>query len=1588
MKESNLRLRLVVRRHDLPEVRLLFSINLQDEPTIAALLEQVNDTVPLESPDWGLDDYVVEIEDSHGHAFECLHFQAVATILDRDEEVIVRPLFTVDRKKRLLSGRHQISTDGKHLVDGVPFGKPRLRAPRGRPPIDIPPLKKRRITFDHEEEDAQGEEEDDDESYREGGSDAEDQEDAPLMLMENGEEGDEPSVVRIQAAFDDADNRDEEGEQAADYELEEGEEEEEEEDLEGEEIDEEELLDELRDLQRENDDLGEEAPSLHQQPATGQRTPAESEPDVDLARLNKITALRRAFPAVDCHVYEDVLRRNALNERMAFRELSKSYEASMTLDQMGDLLASFSCPVLPSSNNFDAGAEEQGAESDAESTSSLVKRFDRRGFPSGSILDGSASRAAAEALRLAGHAVKAPVHTRFDDDNADENVGNDGDSSSSDSSSSDSEDDDEDFNEDNESESDGSSNSDSDGSSSESDKSDDSDSADEDSGPELAPTKPVARSDLSGRSGLSGGASEPANESSQSKKRKRGPAVDNTAETASVQDSSSSDDSSDSSSESESEDSSSDSSDEDSEREATSTTTVASSKVALPKPATAVTQETQPDTATKRSPPGQGLSKTKARNARRKLALKAKKAALTSTATPSMDGGETGAASSQPSKTKDAEFQQRKQALLDQLATQNSQPMPPTPTGALASSQRDAAKAVGILPAAAQREDADASPSTLEAMSQQRSKLDVGAGRRMLFASLGLRNPKTKADEEKIRGDLMKGIRPLANHRIEEPSAAESGFSTEPNQLPEEAEDEDPEAWRSKITYSAVECVQEGVELSEPPFPFVQRWDPQQQNSWRNKRGGRGKRKDRNQGSFYEDDGALPNAKKQRVNDAEQDTSFATDAHDYTQDVEPELNYDDIPESGSSGATAEQPSQFADMDDLPSIPEELSALPTLELSEAKPGMVITWKQMIVSKATNWAPNILDLTAVIVSIDEVSEELRVVLARRDRHLDGKEKVFDEEGNRVYDRFDAPDDDDDAAEGEDHEGYRTVQFSDMMDPRIVQQPLRSLQRATLDDIVESQDQADTVMADHEGLADGGLGEKTFDHAGEDGLVSSEHREPERDGIEAHPPSRTDGHDDLLNEHSYGSVIPDSVPHHMLEAPITSLSSKNLSSLAEDISITDDTRHEISVMINEAGFRADVSPTVAKATRFSIEDLSSPSRQLDEEMSEAAVVASHQGSRSPAPAAQSSRAPSTLRELALPLDTAVDGQAAASADNEQTTPKANALQSSVIVAPLQSSQLPVPASSASSVRSGRQPANEYSVDWSDDDLLHRSEELGEDHAALDHSRMDTTMMDDISTPTRPVSTMKSVVDESDNPFTSSPLPSLEEMFSSAPFRATQSPVRLNHSLVGKAAAHVDEEYEDAIRRIEGSEGQEDDQDQIRGPSPSPVTWDESRGQIKEERWSRAAIVQKGKAPASFFKAVSPPPKLVTQETSSELPKRRRTTATGNQKEDGIPEGSQVVSLLTSSPEPEVEEHYLDDSKDSTYAGHGNDSDASPVGKGWLRKALPGRAVVKGSKAKVDGGRGKRGVSLSALPAAKKAREAVNGKGIRGRRKTSVKF
>lgn len=148
-----MRLQLSVRRHTLPVIDILFSTrSLNPDPatsnpgaTIAQLLQDIHDVVPLQNDDWGLEDYAVEV-----NGYECLHFAPYESVLRDNDQVVIRALKTEDLRRRRLGGRHQISSDGKHLIDGVTFGREWLRK-SARPVVQIPPRKRRRLELEDTE---------------------------------------------------------------------------------------------------------------------------------------------------------------------------------------------------------------------------------------------------------------------------------------------------------------------------------------------------------------------------------------------------------------------------------------------------------------------------------------------------------------------------------------------------------------------------------------------------------------------------------------------------------------------------------------------------------------------------------------------------------------------------------------------------------------------------------------------------------------------------------------------------------------------------------------------------------------------------------------------------------------------------------------------------------------------------------------------------------------------------------------------------------------------------------------------------------------------------------------------------------------------------------------------------------------------------------------------------------------------------------------------------------------------------------------------------------------------------------------------
>ncbi|KAG5926107.1 hypothetical protein E4U42_003651 [Claviceps africana] len=819
MSTQDIRLRLAVRRHGVPEVKLVWPCKRSADVTIAKLLASVNEAVPLESGEWGLEDYAVELVGADGDSYECLHFQLVAQTLKDEDQLIIRSLLTDDVIRRRISGRHQISADGKHLVDGVAFGRPWLRAPRDRPAIELPPRKRARI-----------------EGHEMGMAELEPDR---LLLLEG------PPELR-----DEENDGDDDGEGDADWKPKQRRniscDSSEQDENDGSTSDGSDSDGEHLEWSRE--ELDEEIKALRDADSASK----DDHSDTHECSVEHLAALRTAYPLLSFATIEKELSTQKQNLRKTYDALQKSTNPSLSFDDMMDRMV--------------MGILDQ-TESSPVQERPVDILLNRRPPPQRPLIEEVVSDGPAA-------------------------------SSSSDATSSD------------------------DVSSSESSSEDEGDEDEDDDDDE---------SSFHGDDGSSSGSS------------------------------------SDDGSEGSSDESSSDSSDE-----------------SVSEPVKdAAKRRIQQDNA-----PSQGLSRTQKRNARRR---KQKAMIRQTTSTPSAG---------------DAELRARKEALLGALQADvgeaGRQESPAHPGAAASTPNGDATVAAA---------------TSAQSSAQRRARVDMSAGRRMLFGALGLKNPKSKADEERIKQGLMSGAKPLHNSRIVEVDDDGHG-----SKQAAPGDDDDPDAWKSRVRYRAVECCHEGMELSEPPFPFVQRWDPQQQYGSMRKR--KRKAQELDADDFYEP--SRPNGCESTNRDPFKSNMVGkadTDAH--------------VAETtfASNGTNGHAEADEADeAEDLPPVPEDPSRLPALERGAAKQGMVITWKQCTMSKATQWQPVMSSLTGeVLVSDPPECGGIPVRLAFRDREY--KEKVYDERtGQRIYDKFETPDFEDEDG-GEEDDGLRTVAWEEMTEPRIL-------------------------------------------------------------------------------------------------------------------------------------------------------------------------------------------------------------------------------------------------------------------------------------------------------------------------------------------------------------------------------------------------------------------------------------------------------------------------------------------------------------------------------------------------------------------------
>lgn len=331
------------------------------------------------------------------------------------------------------------------------------------------------------------------------------------------------------------------------------------------------------------------------------------------------------------------------------------------------------------------------------------------------------------------------------------------------------------------------------------------------------------------------------------------------------------------------------------------------------------------------------------------------------------------------------------------------------------------------------------SVSTNAKTRQQRSKIDLESSRRMLFGSLGVRTPKTKEDETETREKLMKGFRPIKEPRFQ-------GLA-EANELLQVDGSEENGNWEDRIVLKAVECCYEGIELNTPPFPFVQRWDPQQQGGYKGYEGSRSrktKKRKRNNSKFYEPVFSHEGRYGQ-VFEYDQARSVVEDPKEKDATISAEKQQLSIEDRGidvhrveantkstrESDASAKDSPVGTNGEDLPLLSEDMSTYVSLTVELSLLGAIIAFKQLDMSERTNWQPRVSEYRTATVDHLMDNGTLRMTLARRDRPQ--TQISYDQRtGERIYSKFEMPGlDEEEACE----DGVIELSFAELIEPKLI-------------------------------------------------------------------------------------------------------------------------------------------------------------------------------------------------------------------------------------------------------------------------------------------------------------------------------------------------------------------------------------------------------------------------------------------------------------------------------------------------------------------------------------------------------------------------
>ena len=319
-----------------------------------------------------------------------------------------------------------------------------------------------------------------------------------------------------------------------------------------------------------------------------------------------------------------------------------------------------------------------------------------------------------------------------------------------------------------------------------------------------------------------------------------------------------------------------------------------------------------------------------------------------------------------------------------------------------------------------------------------RMRLDMGSSRRLLFGALGHRAPKTKEDEVKLQEKIMKDAQTPKKpppQLAEDDNVARASSSLLPD---------GNIRWEDKIELSAVECCHDGIELSTPPFPFVQRWDPQQQGGYNvgqlefSQKSKKRKRNNRNYEASFEPlgDDAAPNQKLHVSYDFDDGTANIDEEQvPITRNPSDEnlkaANDQLLRETKETyGDIHEKPDPFHGLSHL--LDDDLSARPSLDQAACSAGTIIAFRQLDMSAETKWQPRISDYRTALINSVLDDGTLSMAMAPRDESRGGKQYDPDT-GERLYTKFEMPGYNED--DNDDNSGLLELAFADLIEPKLV-------------------------------------------------------------------------------------------------------------------------------------------------------------------------------------------------------------------------------------------------------------------------------------------------------------------------------------------------------------------------------------------------------------------------------------------------------------------------------------------------------------------------------------------------------------------------